>query len=49
MFDPSLSLAAPLDKVADPLSDPAKSIMDNFATFMSADNPEERLFSLTYT
>ena len=47
MFDPSLSLAAPLDEVADPLSDPARSIIDNFANFMSADNPEERLFCLT--
>jgi hypothetical protein len=46
MFAPSLSLWAPLDDVTDPRSEPAKSIIDNLATFMSAERPAERLFSL---
>ena len=35
MFAPSLKRARPLDDVTDPLSEPAKSIMDNLATFSS--------------
>jgi hypothetical protein len=39
IFAPSRNLATPLDVVAEPLSDPAKSIIDNLATLTSADNP----------
>ena len=38
---PSRNLAAPLEDVADPRSDPAKSIMESLATLTSADNPED--------
>ena len=44
MFAPSRNLAAPLDEVAEPRSDPARSIIDNLATFMSAERPDDRLF-----
>ena len=43
---PSLN-RAPLFPVADPFSDPAKSIMESFATFMSDDVPELRLVCFT--
>ena len=46
MFAPSLNLRAPLDDVTDPRSEPAKSIIESLATFMSAERPEERLFNL---
>ena len=40
IFAPSRNLAAPREEVADPLSDPAKSIMDSLATLTSADKPD---------
>ena len=45
---PSLNLA-PLVPVAEPFSDPAKSIMDSLATFTSEDNPVQRPFCLINT
>ena len=40
IFAPSRNLAAPRDDVADPLSDPAKSIIESLATLTSADSPD---------
>ena len=40
---------APLVPVAEPFSDPARSIMDNLATLTSDERPEQRLFCLTTT
>ena len=48
MLDPSLN-RMPLLPVTQPFSDPARSIMESFATFTSADRPESLSFCCTNT
>ena len=48
IFAPSRNLA-PLLPVTEPFSEPARSIMDNFATLTSDDKPEQRFFCLIRT
>ncbi len=48
MLDPSRK-RAPLLPVTQPFSEPARSIMESFATFTSADRPESLSFCCTNT
>lgn len=49
MLAPSLNLSGPLEDVTEPLSEPAKSIIDSLETLTSAERPADLLFCLMKT